>query len=269
MKNKEKLVNVVKPNAKSFNWCGFRWEPTMEGNRLIHPDNPWHWVDKEQIKTDPEETDDAIYLYIEPKPNDIKHWDGNTYHSLIGCGGFRSVRHFDYGTFSMDIKAPKGYNLWPSFWLSGDANWPPEIDAFEAWSYDNNYFVWTQSRFPWLNPGWKTTNNIHYNNDDMEHAHIGSNNISIFKQPKNPTNHFINYKVEWFPDTITFYVNNKVVRKVKNEVCHQLVNNLNHPDKTYEMDAIINVWCENPEEFKVDMETPLVVKNFKYEPYTI
>jgi hypothetical protein len=46
------------------------------------------------------------------------------------------------------------------------------------------------------------------------------------------------------------------------------VENLNHPDKSYKMDVIINVWCEDPQEFEVHLDTPMIIKNFKYEPYS-
>ena len=249
---------------EEFKWCGYDWECCMEGGRIIHSDLPWYWMDPNQVMKD---DNDSIYLFLKEKPEYVKYWDGKTYHPTMACGTMRSVKSFDYGTFSLDIKAPQGYNLWPSFWLSGDTNWPPEIDIFEAWSYNNNYFVLTQPRFPWLNPGWKTTTNIHYNNDNIEHTHIGSDNISIFKQPKNPTKHFVNYKVEWFPDSITFYINDKVVRKVTGDVCRQLVKNLTNPEKGYKMDVIINVWCEDPSKFNVKMVSPMVIKNFKYTPY--
>lgn len=259
-----RILNLAFEDNKTFNWCGYEWECAMEGGRIISPNLPWYWMDKKQVYVN---KNNEILLCLREKMNKVKHWDGKTYYPEIAGGTMRSVNSFDFGTFSMDIKAPQGYNLWPSFWLSGDENWPPEIDIFESWSYDNNYFVWTQSHFPWLNPGWKTTNNIHYNNDNIEHTHIGSNNISVFKQWKNPTETFVNYKVDWFPNEIIFYVNDKVVRKVKNNICKQLVKNLNHPEKSYKMDVIINVWCEDPQEFEVHLDTPMIIKNFKYIPY--
>lgn len=33
------------------------------------------------------------------------------------------------------------------------------------------------------------------------------------------------------------------------------------------MDVIFNVWCENPENFDVHLDTPMVIKNFEYKPY--
>ena len=254
---------------KTFNWCGYTWESVMEGNRIISTSFPWYWSDKEQVLIDESSPERPIHLYLTDKETTVKHWDGKTYNPYKACGQIRSVESFTYGTFSADIKSPHGFYLWPSFWLTGDKNWPPEIDIYESWTYDDNYFVFTQSHFPWIKPGWKTTNNIHFRDDNMEHTHIGSNNISIFKQWKNPTEHFINYKVEWFPDSITFYVNNKKVRKVTDDTCRQLVENLTHNDGRFEMDVIFNVWCENPEEYDVHLDTPMIIKNFEYKPYNL
>ena len=248
----------------TIDWCGYNWECCMEGGRIIHSELPWYWMDKNQVLKD---DNNSIYLYLSEQHKDVKYWDGNIYKPTQACGLIRSTQSFSYGTFSLDIKAPKGYNLWPSFWLTGDTNWPPEIDIFEAWSYENNYFVLTQSHFPWLNPGWKTTTNIHYRNDNMEPTHIGSGNISIFKQWHNPTEVFVNYKVDWFPNEIIFYVNDKVVRRVKKDICRQLVENINAKDKGFEMDVVINVFCEDPEKFDVHLDGPMVIKNFKYRSY--
>lgn len=264
---KEKNLTPAFGDNKTFKWCGYEWECCMEGGRLIHGDLPWYWMDKEQVYIDETFSEKPIYLYMTDKETTINHWNGKTYHPYKAGGTIRSIKSFSYGTFSADIKTPHGYNLWPSFWISGDKNWPPEIDIYETWTYDDNTFVWTQSHFPWFNPGWKTTNNIHYNGDDLKHTHIGSNNISIFKQWKNPMNHFVNYKVDWFPDSITFYVNNKVVRRITDDTCRKLTENLINKSKGFEMDVIFNVWCENPENFDVHLDTPMVIKNFEYKPY--
>lgn len=259
---------AFKNNSSVIKWCGYEWSCNMEGGRLIHADLPWYWMDKDNVKIF---TDDdycrVIELSLEHKDNTVKHWNGNTYHPTEACGTIRTINGFSYGTFSADIKLPHGYNLWPSFWLSGEANWPPEIDIMEAWSYNDNCFVLTQPQFPWFNPGWKTTNNIHYLKDNMEKTHAGSNNISIFKQWKNPMDNFVNYKVDWFPDSITFYVNDKVVRRIGKEIANDLTQNINKPEKGFKMNVIFNVWCENPEKFDVECTTPMQIKNFKYKPY--
>lgn len=260
-----KKEKAFKENESSFKWCGYEWKCAMEGGRLIYPDNPWYWMDKNNVVI---ADDGTIELALTHNSKRIGHWNGKVYEPTEACGTIRSVEAFSYGTFSADVKVPHGYNLWPSFWLSGDANWPPEIDIMEAWTYDDNCFVWTQPAFPWLNPGWKTTNNIHYLKDNMDKTHAGSDNISIFKQWKNPMDNFVNYKVEWLPDSITFYVNDKVVRRAGKEIANDLVTNIKNKEKGFKMNAIFNIWCENPDEYEVECITPMQVKNFKYEPYT-
>jgi beta-glucanase (GH16 family) len=46
---------------------------------------------------------------------------------------------FQYGYVEMRAKAPKGRGLWPAFWLlSGDQDWPPEIDVLEILGHQPN-----------------------------------------------------------------------------------------------------------------------------------
>ena len=143
MKNK-KLNQAFKNNKKTFEWCRYQWEGCMEGGRIISPSLPWYWLDKEQVLIDESSSEKPIYLYLTEKNNTVKHWDGNTYYPTQACGAIRSVNSFSYGTFSMDVKAPKGYNLWPSFWLSGDENWPPEIDIMDKEIPGHFLFPWRQ-----------------------------------------------------------------------------------------------------------------------------
>lgn len=242
-----------------MNWCNYEWECCMEGGRIMDTSNPWYWIDKDMVSIE----DDVLTLQLMYKPkkiiyNDVQHFP------IMACGTVRSVQDFGYGTFSADIKLPKGYGLWSSFWLSGEHNWPPEIDICESYCDDNSYFNWFTNYFPYLNPSWKTTNNIHYLNKG--HKVSGSKNISIFKQFKDPSDVFVNYKVEWFPTMIRFYINNKLVRVVDNNIPRDLVNNLNYPDKGYNMDVIFNTWCKDPNYNVVCMTTSMQVKNFIYKP---
>lgn len=245
-------------------WCGYNWEAKMEGGRIIHPDNPWYWCSTNTI----EKIDDTqLDLYIKENPKKVKHWDGKIYHPIYECATLRSKEEFSFGTFSLEVKLPKGYNLWASFWLSGVENWPPEIDILEAESENNSYYDWTIPQFPYVYPSWRTTTNIHYNNERMVHEDVGSRNISIFKQVKNPTENFIKYEVEWLPDRITFKVNGNKVREFKDHVCEKVVKNLKHPEYDNMMNVIINLWVDNPDKCKVKQLTPMSIRNFRYRPY--
>jgi len=247
----------------SFEWCSYNWQSCMEGGRLIHPDFPYQWYDSDQIRIG---SDQEIYLTISYKTRTIHHWDGKIYTPVLACGTMRSVEEFGFGIFSCDVKCPHGYNLWPSFWTSGVHNWPPELDIMEAWSYEDRYFRWFIPQFPYLSPGWKTTTNVHYRDNGLEHENIGSRNISIFKSCTNPADEFVNYKVEWLQDSIRFYIGGKLVREVGSKISRMLTENLINPDGGNKMNVIFNVWAEDPRDYDVHINTPMVIKNFKYEP---
>lgn len=230
---------------------------------MMHPDIPWMWYDKESVML---AKDDMLELFVRRSQAEITHWDGNTYKPIMSCGTVMSVEKFSYGTFSAEIMLPQGNNLWPSFWLTGAANWPPEIDIMEAWSGDNNYFKWFIAQPPYLSPSWRTTTNVHFLDETMQHGSSGSRNISWFKQTMDPSESFIEYKCVWQPKKITFLTNGKTVRTVAGHECEQLTKNIKEPEKGFEVNVIFNVWCENPSAKYVNMITPMLVKNFKYKP---
>ena len=262
LKEKEKEENKI----KTFEWCGYNWKSEMEGERIIQPDSPWYWYSKDTIKVC---ENGVLELSIRKNPREVKHWTGKIYNPEYEVATMRSIESFRYGTFSADIMMPEGMNLWPSFWLTGNENWPPEIDIVEGWSGNNNYFKWITAQPPYISPSWRTTTNVHYNNSKMEHKSVGTKNISWFRQKKNPTTEFINYICLWEPSRIIFAVNNIIVRQITSNVCEDLVKNLSDPKKGYDMNVIFNVWCEDPSKYEININTPMKIKNFKFEPYTI
>ena len=191
--------------SNTFSWCGYEWKCSMDGGRIIHPDQAWMWYDPENIRLVSSSKD--IELTLENKPREVKYWDGTVYKPTIACGTMRSIKSFSFGTFSAEIMCPKGYNLWPSFWLTGEGNWPPEIDIMEAWSDNNNYYKWFIAQPPYLSPSWRTTTNVHFNDNNMKKSSIGSRNVSVLKSAKNPAENFIKYEVVWKPTEIIFKVN--------------------------------------------------------------
>lgn len=251
----------------TFKWCGYNWKCEMDGNRIIHPDYPWYWYSLDMIKPAFPSENDELSLYIMKNPKDVKYWDGKTYHPIYEVATMRSLEDFSYGTFSCEIKVPKGRNLSASFWLTGSGNWPPEIDIMEGF-LDNsgNWFKCFEQYFPWIKLGWRTTTNMHYRDDQMNKTHIGSRNIPYLKQPFEPDDWFIEYKCVWKPDSITFYANDKVVRKVTGKECQQLTQNIKNPEKGFKVNVVFNVWVENPDEYKIEMNQPMYIRNFKYIP---
>lgn len=238
---------------RTFEWCGLHWKSAMDGNRIIHPGQPWMWYDEDQIMRDSHNT---LELNIERKPKKIKHWDGELYEPELACGIIRSEEKFIYGIFSAEIKLPRGRNLWPSFWLTGAESWPPEIDIMESWTNQNGgYFNFTIPQLPYLMPSWKTTNNVHFLNDMEVKDAVGSRSVPIWKQAKDPSGCFIRYSVEWRPNKIVFRVGDKVVRTVKDSISIYLVRK--------PMNVIFNIWTTDTYH---SLESPMLIRNFKYTP---
>jgi beta-glucanase (GH16 family) len=202
------------------------------------------------------------------RPKEVRYWDGNTYHPYVAVGLLRSTEPFDFGTFSCEMKLPKGHNLSASFWLSGDNTWPPEIDVEECWDRNGKVFDWFTSEFPWFNPSWRTTNNVHYNDckgDPNTKTSIKSKNIPWCKQKLDPAENFIEYSCLWKPDTIEFYANGKLTRKVTGSVPVKLVEYNTKPEHV--MDAILNVVTDaDPAKVRTDIQQDLLIRNFKYTP---
>ena len=233
---------------------GYNWECSMEDGRIIHPDYPYMYYSESCIMI---HEHGILELGMKRAPKKIKHWDGNTYEPSYACGLLRSVDTFSYGTFSAEIIMPRGVNLWPSFWLCGTGPWPEsgEIDIAEGYSEDTNYFRLFTPYFPWINPSWMTTTNVHYQLNG-EHKQLGSKSISIFKQKYYPDSNFLKYECKWEPEKITILIDGKVVRKDTDVV------KLFKSDK---VNVIFNLFCENTDP---KLNTPMLIKSFNYKPLT-
>ena len=242
---------------KTFNLMGFDWQCCMEGGRIIHPAFPYVYYDETKISSQ----GDIVRLDLgTPAQTTVKYWDGTIYHPQYGGGLLRSVDTFTYGTFSAEICMPKGKGLWASFWLVGEGSWADhgEIDINEGYS-DDDYSALFTHYFPWLNPSWKTTNNIHYTQNG-EHKQAGARNVGKCIQPYEPYRSFIKYGCKWSPDEIVFYADGKKVRKDTKAVKHFL------HDQGDKMRVIFNFWCEDPTTHEISVETPMLIRNFKYQP---
>ena len=252
-------------NSDTIRWCGYNWSCKMDGGRIIHPSYPHAWYSDSPDVVKINKNGEMSLSYRE-NPKEVKYWDGRIFKPTIERALIRTREHFDYGTFSIEAKVPRGLNLCCAFWLSGHGNWPPEIDILEAWSEDNNYSHRTTNHFPWLCPSWRTTYNVHYNNNKLEHEHLGSKNIMKCDQPLNPIENWIKYEAIWEPDKIVFKANGKVVKTVSKKYANMLVNNLKSPEKGYLMDVIIDINVDDPKIIKNELLEPFKVRNFEYKP---
>lgn len=248
--------------GKDFSWKGYDWECRMHGAQ-IHTGQQWQHYSEEQVSMS---FDDRLVLRAIKDPKIIHHYDGKDYQSQYAVGTVRTAQTFEYGEFEAIIMFPMGYNLWPSFWLVGDEQWPQagEIDVAECWSGNNKYSKLFIAQAPYICRSWRTTTNVHW--FDEVHKSIGTRNITKCKQPLDPSMHFIKYSVKWLPNKITISANDKVVRD-------DTISALNIAKYWHEvhntrprMRVIFNLWVENPANCKdnISMITPMIVKDFAY-----
>ena len=235
-----------------IDFCNQQWTTAMEGCRIIHTGQPWMWYYCDAVY----ENNGTAELLAYREPNTIHHWDGNTYRPTVACGLLRSADKFGYGRFSAEIQLPKGRNLWPSFWLVGDDEWPAcgEIDIMEAWTNRfGGYFRLGIPQPPYIVPSWDTTTNVHW--EEYWHNFVGSHRLPLLFSLKRPAHNFVKYEVEWRQDIITFRANGKTIRTYGYHVAKHL------HDKR--MHVIFDLWTTG-EDFTC--ETPMKIRNFEYKP---
>lgn len=234
-----------------FKYFGFNWKTTMEGRKL-HPSFSYMYYDG--LNTIRVNQDAALELSMRYLPAVITDYQG-TFESTYAVATMRSDEILKQGYLEAEIKLPRGKRLWPSFWLSGEGSWPPEIDIIECWNENRgNYFRLTQPQFPWLVPGWRVTTNYHYKDlttPDSQKQSIGSRQISIFKMLRSPDEYFHKYGVYFDDKEIRFYVDGKLLRKT--QVYQKCIAPFH---------IIFDVWCE---QYNPVITSPMIVKNLKFE----
>jgi beta-glucanase (GH16 family) len=100
---------------------------------------------------------------------------------------------FTYGRIEARAKLPKGRGVWPAFWTLGlTEGWPAcgEIDIMEYWGHDENTIA----------------SNIHTR--DYNHT-TGTGRGGKITYEK-PWEDFHIYAVEWYPDRMDFYMDDKM-----------------------------------------------------------
>lgn len=187
-------------NNNIINWSGYEWLP-KEGWGDIHPDKSHWWYDKSAI-----EVDENNWIHLKTHYNPRYFEDLNII-SPIGAGLISNTQKLSYGTFEIEAKLPTGKYLWPAFWMYPWGSWPPEIDVFEGYSNKNSSYFY----FNWRNPlaYWNVKTNVY--REDKTRFGPRSRIFSLFKAPNK---HFNIYKVDWQPNRIDFYINNKKIRTI-------------------------------------------------------
>ena len=259
---------MANPDIKILNWCGHKWETCMENGRPIHPDNPWYYIDGSKVSVN----DNTIYLNIGREAKTITWWNKEgtekiAYKSTIACGLIKSVEAFPVNSsFECDVMMPIGKNLWFSFWLTACDNWPPEVDIFEGYTDENGSYLdklafhW---KFPFIYRSMRFESNVHYTDNKGVHRQVGPkgvhpNNIRMYPFIYKEWQHF---KCEWRNDSIKFFVNDHLVRTVRNK---KVLSKM----ETKGMWVIFNIWPNDKFDLsrKGDIKSfsfPFIIKDFK------
>jgi hypothetical protein len=152
-------------------------------------------------------SEEGLILEIKNKPKkyyrkDLPGWrQGNLPEEFtipISIGLVSSIEGWQYGWFESWIRIPKGKNYWLAYWLSGINNWPPEIDIFEGYSKNGQYY---NSGFLKLK-NFKIQPNLHYGSlKENTKEDYGAYNVPVHRA----TERFVQYVCHWEKDFIRIY----------------------------------------------------------------
>lgn len=188
--------------SKTIDWSGYQWI-TQERWGQVHEEKSHWWYDASCVEIDAQHN-----LHLRTKFNP-KTFNNGAVVSTIGCGLVSCTTKFGHGRFYLKAKLPKGPNLWPAFWMWSWDTWPPEIDVFEA--YSNSRGSYLKPRL--LNPlgFWNVQTNVHYTKDGRNKMAKGKTHWFGFQDP---SEHFITYMVDWTPESVKFYYDDRLVRVI-------------------------------------------------------
>ena len=182
-----------------INWSGRQWIP-QERWGLIHPEKKYAWYDESAVNVL-----DNGNLQLKTHKNP-RYFPELNVTSNIGMGLVSCLDRFKYGIYEISAKLPRGKNLWSAFWMWSWDTHPPEIDVFEAYSNNfGSYFTFNPFK------PYKVETSIHYFDNGQKTSHKGATHWWGFK---NPTKHFIKYRLEWRNDSVKYFYDNKLVKIV-------------------------------------------------------
>jgi beta-glucanase (GH16 family) len=140
----------------------------------------------------------------------IAHVRGGLQNGGIESGMLRSKWTGKYGYYEIRMKVPHGRGLWPAFWLNPeDQKWPPEIDIVEI-----------------VNNGRDTTRNS-FHNVMSSPGHRATEMLTqldrwgSYRPGFDYADGFHTFAVEWTPQTVRHFVDDKLVAERRFEWVHQ------------------------------------------------
>ena len=228
-----------------INWSGYNWIKQERWGK-IHPDKKKWWYDESCVSID-----DNKYLNLSVK-NNPKYFRELDITSETGVGLVSCTKKFRHGIFSITAKLPKGKNLWPAFWMWSWDSWPPEIDIFEGYSNNNKNFFQFRIEKPF--GFWNVQTNVHYSDGTSTRMKGGKTHFFGFKDP---TENFIEYKLDWDEKYLKFYYNGRLVRKITDK---NILDQLNRTS----MNVIINNGITDKYSELDKIDSDFIIKEFKY-----
>jgi hypothetical protein len=121
---------------------------------------------------------------------------GVTHYPEISAGCLYNKIPRRFGTFELEYTLPTTDSTWPSFWLYGAVNWPPEIDMFEFMPGRNRPFG-------------KRKLSISSHSSGEHGGHLNnSSGLAVKVQPR------MKMRMEWKPESLKFYHNDLLIKQV-------------------------------------------------------
>ena len=139
-------------------------------------------------------------LRLNAQRRDVMGTDGNgrahQYPYRSGMVTTAGRFEFTYGFVEFHARAPRGRALWPALWLlPANQQWPPEVDVMEADGNDTGKVRVTYLRTP----------------TDAPSAMVNVNDVSQWHT----------YALNWQPNSLTWYIDQRAVFAVHGDVPRQ------------------------------------------------
>ncbi len=247
---------------KKFSWCGYEWI-SQERWGQIRPSHPYQWYDEDCIRV----VSGDLVLTARNKVKEFEI-DGEKVESKIAIGFASCTEKFGYGEFSVDIKLPKGNNLWCAFWMWAfdkehqEEYEYSEVDCVEAYTDKRgSYFS-----FDWKNPlgFFRLESNMHYDvgvHGNKRHKQLGVIKKFLGFSSRRFTDRFMNFKMVYTKDYIEVYHAGKLVRR---ETDREVMKEFGGSP----MNVILNYsFNEHVQWQDVEDSTPMICRNFKFTSY--
>lgn len=157
-------------------------------------------------------------------------------------GLISTKKAYQYGWFEAEIKLPTQAQMWSAFWLMGLESWPPEIDIFESFTYEDPNDIHVETNFHFGVIGDKK----------FPKADLGAARIPL----KNPNGRWIQYACHWTENYIRIYMDGHCVQECK---VPSILKQFSIPQY-----IILNNGCKDPKTTNTEpTEGAMLVRNVK------